>query len=56
VPAAVGNVIEFNRWVDEDCPARRAKPSANYPPDFLLPICFLMALYVGMYDLNIGNY
>jgi hypothetical protein len=53
VPAAVGNVIEFNRWVDEDCPARRAKPSANYPPDFF-------ATYLlpdgGMYDLNIGNY
>jgi hypothetical protein len=41
----VGNVIEFNRWVDEEVPGAsgKAKP-ANYPPDFLLPICFLLAL------------
>jgi hypothetical protein len=29
---------------------------SNYPPDLLLPICFLLALYVGTYHLNIGNY
>ena len=29
---------------------------SNYPPDLLLPICFLLALYVGTYHLNVGNY
>ena len=53
----VGNVIGFNRWVDEELPGASGKAeAASYPPDFLLAICFWLAMYVGMYHLNTGNY